>query len=1308
MARGKVLDTMRYELALDASKANAAAPGLMRIFGGISKSAIGAGAAVATIGLVAAKAVGDAAKFQTAWAEVKTILALTTEENHRLAESMHDLSTAIPKDAIELTKGFYQVISAGITDVADASEVLEVSAKAAIGGLSDTFTAVDVITSSLNAFERGAEEATDVADTLFTAVREGKLTFNTLAESIGPVIPFFAQAGLKLDELSGAMATLTKGGLNAHIAATALRSTILAILKPSEEARKTALQLGIQFDAAALKAKGFAGFLRDIKAATAGNASAITQLFPNVRSLAAVLNLAGNQADEFERIMGTMDNRVGNADRAFAIMNDTLEAQSAIMKNKLSRFWVNLGDVMLGSMQKMITAFGKSSDVFFLMKENVAGLVDESRVLEKTLIPLADEYDRLVADGVEPGTREFNRHKEIMDILVQAYPNLKREINEFGETVSISTGHLREMNAEAKRAATDEFEKAIGERSKSLEEMEKRVKNASASMNRLLQFQKESLLVAAPGQGIWSEVPESQRQTFFKGKDVFGNDLRLSAKDFNDELTRTNALLDGSKKSIHDFEADLVSLFRLKGVDQMVLRWASLRDRQDESAASAKAFRDVQLKLAVELPSMFDAVNGPAGVFAEILERTLETMRDMRGARVGLFGLDYGALPEEPPPVAFDKATKMWRDAYEDEAAQLKAYIEEQLGVAFWGKQFEKLDPIVKAFFQEQLDARIQMDDKAAQNALAEARKVHEARLKMIQKEAEERRKAALAGLQKISSDPLSSGAKGAPPVSADSSIRELMDLFVELRMETNLTNDQVEAFIADLIAVRTAGELASYTMADLEGVMADIESLDPAAAVKMLEKLQETLSTLPEGDAAAEELRRNALILVNERLKDSQTDLIASGGVAGRVVDELARSFDGFAGAFAVFAKQLLDLEKFSKEGFANSLAAGIETALISVAADQISGFFSNIFGGNAAASAAKSAELMRENAARVAEFIEELNAADLEKLKNQYAAINDVIKQAPDFNQGDFLAYVNSQLPQASMKRMEKFLADIGAITGQTWKEVLSDIMDGGLSPVVDGLEDMLDEVRRAMDEFGKILTDTWDGVLEHFQTAVDLFDIDDAAEQLDMLLKSFEEFSGVDLSALRALKGSDMERATELLAGLVTGVNAPGMTTVEMMQELAKLMGVQFSDIGQLLADLKLSGLSSPELIALLQEMERLGDAVENQTEEIGAENISVSRNVSITQQQGDTIVALMNSTMTFLRRITEAAEMMLSSIVNLPGGDGGTTEINLTATFTVTFAPDTPARTAAGELAATFVEDVETQLRGKGIKMIGQGR
>jgi hypothetical protein len=46
--------------------------------------------------------------------------------------------------------------------------------------------------------------------------------------------------------------------------------------------------------------------------------------------------------------------------------------------------------------------------------------------------------------------------------------------------------------------------------------------------------------------------------------------------------------------------------------------------------------------------------------------------------------------------------------------------------------------------------------------------------------------------------------------------------------------------------------------------------------------------------------------------------------------------------------------------------------------------------------------------------------------------------------------------------------------------------------------------------------------------------------------------------------------------------------------------------------------------------------------------------------------------------------------------------------LTATFTVTFAPDTPARTAAGELAATFVEDVETQLRGKGIKLIGQGR
>ena len=45
-----------------------------------------------------------------------------------------------------------------------------------------------------------------------------------------------------------------------------LNQVLANVLKPSAEAQKTAKALGLEFDAAAIKSKGLAGFLKDIVA----------------------------------------------------------------------------------------------------------------------------------------------------------------------------------------------------------------------------------------------------------------------------------------------------------------------------------------------------------------------------------------------------------------------------------------------------------------------------------------------------------------------------------------------------------------------------------------------------------------------------------------------------------------------------------------------------------------------------------------------------------------------------------------------------------------------------------------------------------------------------------------------------------------------------------------------------------------------------------------------------------------------------------------------------------------------------------
>ena len=161
------------------------------VFGGIG---ISAGIAFAR----AAKESYDFEKrFQKAMLEVAT---LSKEVDGSLTEYMNrvmDMIRDIPIAGDEAAKALYQIVSAG-HDGANGMEILEVSAKAATGGLTETATAADAITTILNAYGMQADKAKSVSDKLFTTVRLGKTTFGELGTSIAQAAPIAASFGIRL------------------------------------------------------------------------------------------------------------------------------------------------------------------------------------------------------------------------------------------------------------------------------------------------------------------------------------------------------------------------------------------------------------------------------------------------------------------------------------------------------------------------------------------------------------------------------------------------------------------------------------------------------------------------------------------------------------------------------------------------------------------------------------------------------------------------------------------------------------------------------------------------------------------------------------------------------------------------------------------------------------------------------------------------------------------------------------------------------------------------------------------------------
>jgi TP901 family phage tail tape measure protein len=283
--------------------------------------------------------------FDQAMRQVWTLTDQTKEEFDAMRQSVIKLSKEGPYSATELANALYQVISAGV-DASQAMDFLQLAMKSAQAGATDLFTAVDGLTTVLNAWGLQMKDLEAVSDAIFVAVREGKTTFQELAQSIGIVAPTASQAGVSLEEVLSAVAALTKQGIDTQRAMTSLNYAIQSIIAPSEKAKKTAQNLGIEFNATQLKAMGLAEFLKYVADAANGDTEALRDLFGSVEALRAVFALTGTAAEDFVEILGEIENGAGETEEAAGKMADSLENQFKRLQNIFDAIKLKVGEAL--------------------------------------------------------------------------------------------------------------------------------------------------------------------------------------------------------------------------------------------------------------------------------------------------------------------------------------------------------------------------------------------------------------------------------------------------------------------------------------------------------------------------------------------------------------------------------------------------------------------------------------------------------------------------------------------------------------------------------------------------------------------------------------------------------------------------------------------------------------------------------------------------------------------------------------------------------------------------------------------------
>jgi len=360
-----------------AQQSNAQMKGLQAGMTSLTATATALGSALLSVtgllavfgaGAGAAKALEFAADFEKSLAEVNTLLDDSSVSIEKYEQQLLKLSTTSSKTLEDLTRGLYDVISSGIPAVEGASgafNVLAVSQRAAVAGLTSTETAVGGVTAVLNSYGRETIFAEEVSDKLFTAVKLGRTRFDDLSKGIGRVAPIAKEAGASLDEILTLFVEITKSGVSPRETITGLRNILKSFIKPTaqttefiEEFNKRIADTGKQVDLTSetISQKGLIGALRDISQATGGDAGTLAELFPNIRALLPALITLGNGFSDVETTFAKFADSAGATAAAF-------EKIDVVFSETIAKLISNLGKLSVEATRDVLALMNSSQAV---------------------------------------------------------------------------------------------------------------------------------------------------------------------------------------------------------------------------------------------------------------------------------------------------------------------------------------------------------------------------------------------------------------------------------------------------------------------------------------------------------------------------------------------------------------------------------------------------------------------------------------------------------------------------------------------------------------------------------------------------------------------------------------------------------------------------------------------------------------------------------------------------------------------------------------------------------------------------------
>lgn len=314
--------------------------------------------AAAGIGKMLQSAFTGGTAFESAMAKVGTIADTAKVPLESLSSQVLQVSGDMHIGANEISEAAYQAISAG-QDTGNAVAFAGKASMLAKAGFTSSASAVDILTTALNAYGKGADEVGHVSDVLLTTQNLGKTSVDELAGSMGRVIPLAAAYNVSLENLSSGLAIMTANGIATAEASTYTKSMLNELGDTGSTVGKILQQqTGKSFAELNADGKSLGDVLQILYDKVGGNATEFAGLWSSVEAGTGALSLASSGADKFNGVLQQMQADSNLTQTAYDTMTDTMAYKLDGVKTNAQNLGTALFDAVSGRLGEGVALAG--------------------------------------------------------------------------------------------------------------------------------------------------------------------------------------------------------------------------------------------------------------------------------------------------------------------------------------------------------------------------------------------------------------------------------------------------------------------------------------------------------------------------------------------------------------------------------------------------------------------------------------------------------------------------------------------------------------------------------------------------------------------------------------------------------------------------------------------------------------------------------------------------------------------------------------------------------------------------------------